>query len=186
VLVYEGQATSAAVAGADSAIDFVADADGRSWERQRAIEGLVTHQLGGTEVFLIYAQQSAGDSVLGKLGEEWGNALAGFLRTGGVIVMFEAAGQNRGTFQILEPAQIFSAAALGAAAGDTFTVADPGDQIALGVPKRYIGRGQTVTFESVATPANAVVEDSASAPDPSPGYLSVRRLPAGADRSHVR
>jgi hypothetical protein len=128
------------------------------------IEGLVTHQLGGADVFVVYAQQGAGDSILRKLGEEWGNALSGFLRRGGVVVCFEALANNAGTFQVLQPAQIFSAEAISAAAGNTLTVTDPSDQVALGVPRRYMTGGSAVRFESVSTPANVVAEDEEGSP----------------------
>jgi hypothetical protein len=164
VLVYEGEATDAAIQGADGAIDFVADADGRSWEREVGIEGLVTHQLAGADVFVVYAQQNAGDSILRKLGEEWGNALSDFLRRGGVVVCFEALADNGGTFQVLQPAQMFSADAIGAAVGSTFTVTDPSDQIALGVPRRFVTGGAAVGFETVDTPANVVAEDEEGTP----------------------
>jgi len=42
----------------------------------------------------------------------WGVALSGFLRQGGVVVLFDGMGDNQGTFQILEPAQIFEAEGL--------------------------------------------------------------------------
>jgi hypothetical protein len=164
VLVYEGEASSTSITGTDGAIDFVAEADGRSWEREVCIEGLVTHQLGNADVFVIYAQQQAGDSVLRKLGEQWGNALSGFLRRGGVVVSFETLTDNAGTFQVLQPAQIFSAEAIAAAAGNTLTVTDPSDQVALGVPRRFITGGPAIRFQSVSTPANVVAEDEEGAP----------------------
>ena len=164
VLVYEGEASAVAVAGTDAAIDYVAAADGRPWERTTAIEGLVTHQLGDSDVFVICAQRYAGDSVLRKLGEQWGNALLGFLRRGDVVVALEVLGDNAGTYQVLHPGQLFSAESIGAAAGTTLTVADPSDQVALGVPERYVTGGAAVGFESVSTPANAVAEDEAGAP----------------------
>ncbi len=165
VLVYEDGAPAAAIAGTDGAIEYVSEADGRTWERTAGIEGLVTYQLGEADVFVICAQQNAGDSVLRKLGEQWGNALVDFLRQGGVVVLFEGlGGDNGGTYQVLQPGQMFSAEAVRRAAGGTLTVTDPSDQITLGVPERYVTGGAAVAFESISTPANVVAEDEDGSP----------------------
>ena len=164
VLMYERYATDAAIAGTRGAIDYVAQADGRPWDSTTGIEGLVTYQLGEADVFVVCAQRNARNSVLRKLGEQWGNALLGFLRRGGVVVAFEVLGDNAGTYQVLQPGQMFSAEAIGAAAGTTLAVTDPSDQIALGVQQRYVTGGAAVAFESISTPANVVAEDEEAQP----------------------
>jgi hypothetical protein len=165
VLVFEGDATPESIDGTDQAIEYVANENGRTWERQVAIDGLVTLQLATADVFVIYAQQNARNNELEKYGESWGVALSGFLRQGGVVVLFDGVGDNQGTFQILEPAQIFEAEGLlEISSGATLSVIDLSDQIALNVAQRYISRGETVGFESISTPGNVVVQDSDEVP----------------------
>ncbi|MBN1654059.1 MAG: hypothetical protein JXA30_09805 [Deltaproteobacteria bacterium] len=160
VLVFEGDALPESIEGTDRAVEVVANQNGRTWERRAAIDGLVTLQLATADVFLVYAQQNATNSELEKYGESWGLALTGFLRQGGVVVLFDGAGDNQGTYQILQPAQIFQADEIAEiSGGTTLTVEDLSDQIALNVPQRYVSRGETVFFDSVSTPGNVVVRD---------------------------
>jgi len=165
VLVFEGDALRESIEGTDRAIEYVASETGREWQRDVAIDGLVTLQLATVDVFVIYAQQNARNNQLEKYGESWGVALGGFLRQGGVVVLFDGTGDNQGTFQILKPAQIFEAAELMEVPnGTTLSVIDLSDQIALNVPKLYLSRGDTVGYESISTPGNAVVTDSDEVP----------------------
>ncbi len=165
VLVFEGDATSESIEGTDRAIERVANENGRNWERQVAIDGLVTLQLASADVFVVYAQQNAHNNDLEKYGESWGLALSGFLRQGGIVVVFDGMGDNQGTFQILEPAQIFEAEDLvEVSSGTTLSVIDLRDQIALNVPQQYASAGESVGFESISTPGNVVVSDSDEVP----------------------
>lgn len=165
VLVFEGDALPQSIEGTDRAIEYVAKETGREWQREVAIDGLVTLQLASADVFVVYAQQNARNNQLEKYGESWGVALSGFLRQGGVVVLFDGVGDNQGTFQILKPAQIFEAAELVEVPNNTtLSVIDLSDQIALNVPQLYVSRGDTVGYESISTPGNVVVTDSDEVP----------------------
>jgi hypothetical protein len=165
VLVFAGDASSESIKGTDQAIDFVAQKNGRTWDRIAAIDALVTLQLASADVFVIYAQQNATNSELEKYGESWGLALTGFLRKGGIVVLFDGIGKNKGTYQILEPAQIFQADDIvQVTSGTNLSVIDLSDQIALNVPQRYVSRGETVGFETSDTTANVVVQTLSGLP----------------------
>lgn len=164
VLVFEGSATGPSIDGTDAAIDFVADRDGRTWERVEGLEPVITKQLAEVEAFVVYAQPgstgSAGldNAELRKWGQDWGNALVEFLRRGGVVVVFEDEAAHDGTFQVLEPGGMFSASGRAPVSG-IMSVAALGDAVALGASGSYMSMPSTVYFEDVDTPGTTVVED---------------------------
>lgn len=156
-LVYEGSARAASVSGVNTAVDMVAQSIGRQWVVTPAVESLVTLQLGAADVFLIHAQAQSSDSVLEKLGQEWGMAIAEFLVRGGVVVLIEgASAENSGTFQLLEPSAAFRAGGRTALSGMDVEVVEPGTGIAIRVGDRYRGERGTVGFDAVETPGVVV------------------------------
>jgi hypothetical protein len=164
VLVYEEGSDFASIAGIDQAIDYVASTDGRSWQREAASATLLPFRLATANVLVIYTQQQATNDQLQTLGQEWALAINEFLRGGGVIVLFDGAGNNDGTYQLLGPAGVFYASSMEQASDMRLTLAAPGDQVALGVPKQYVARGGVVRFENIGTPAEVVVKDSSDLP----------------------
>jgi len=165
VLVYRGDGDATSMAGVERAIDVVKAETGRDWLRTDAIEALVPLQLSAADVFLIHAQVQASNSSLRKLGQEWGNALAEFVSTGGVIVLIEAPSvQNAGTYQLLAPSHIFEASARETIATQRLTVQTPGLGVAVRVPARYMSARNSVHFRGVSTPGTFVVVDEDSLP----------------------
>jgi hypothetical protein len=165
VLVYRGDADATSIAGVERAIDVVKSETGRDWQRTDAIEALVPLQLGAADVFLVHAQVQASNSSLRKLGQQWGNALAQFASTGGVIVLIEApSAQNAGTFQLLAPAHIFEATARETITTQQLSVQTPGLGVAVRVPDRYMSAKNSVHFRGVGTPGTFVVVDKESLP----------------------
>ncbi|MEM6955520.1 MAG: hypothetical protein AAF645_07510 [Myxococcota bacterium] len=163
VLVYEGDATRAAINGVDRAIDLVADRLGRSWSRTvTANVDDVPRLLGDAQVFLVYAQQGATDDALQSAGATWGTAFMSFLRRGGVIVVFDGDGANTGTYQLLGAAGLFDAGPKVDITGQIVTVVDRGDIIARSVPASYLGEEDTVHFMSA--PSGAVVVEHPDGP----------------------
>jgi len=80
--------------------------------------------------------------------------------SGGVIVLFEAPStRNDGTFRILEPAAIFSAASRDAIAKQALTVVAPGLGVTARVPTRYLSATNTVRFQALKTPGTPIVVD---------------------------
>ena len=160
VLVYRGEADATSVAGVEHAIDVVKAELGREWLRKDAIESLVPLQLSAADVLLVHAQVQASNSSLRKLGQEWGNALAQFVATGGVVVLIEApSAQNAGTFQLLAPAGLFEADARESISTQQLLVQTPGLGVAVRVPDRYMSSRNSVHFRGVSTPGTFVVVD---------------------------
>jgi hypothetical protein len=160
VLVYTGDADPASIMGVERAIDVVKTETGRAWQRVEAIEALVPLQLSAADVLLIHAQVGASNSALRKLGEQWGNALAQFVSIGGVVIVVDAPSErNSGTFQVLEPARIFSASAREEIEPQALTVQTPGLGVAVRVPDRYMSLSHTVHFSGVTSPGAIVVTD---------------------------
>jgi hypothetical protein len=160
VLEYRGESDATSVAGVEHAIDVVKAELGREWLRTDAIESLVPLQLSAADVLLVHAQVQASNSSLRKLGQEWGNALAQFVATGGVVVLIEApSAQNAGTFQLLEPASLFEADARESIVTQQLLVQTPGLGVAVRVPDRYMSTRNSVHFRGVSTPGTFVVVD---------------------------
>lgn len=165
ILVYAGDADAASVEGVERAIDVVKEETGRDWQRVEAIEALVPLQLSAADVLLIHAQVGASNSSLRKLGEQWGNALAQFVSTGGVIVVIEAPSErNAGTFQVLGPSRIFLAQGREEIESQPLNVETPGLGVAVRVPERYMSLSHTVHFNGVTSPGSLVVVDKERLP----------------------
>lgn len=143
VLAYEGSASIETIAGTDRAIASVAELTGRSWTRTVADDDTVPVELASADVFVVYAQ-SSDDGALVEIGRKWSSALSTFLRTGGVVVVFEgAAGASH---RILATAGVMGVAERTDVTRSVLSVLAPGDAIALGVPLSYRGERTTVRF----------------------------------------
>ncbi|MDD9947509.1 MAG: hypothetical protein OXU20_41095 [Myxococcales bacterium] len=159
-LVFAGTASQASQTGVEEAIDFVADSIGREWEQVEGLESLITLQLASADALLIHDQRGSTDSVLTKLGEQWGMAMAEFLVQGGVIVLIEGAGsQNDGTHQILTPVGLFEAGRRERITRQDLEIVSPGIGIALRVGAQYRGENDTVRFIDIATPGTVATRD---------------------------
>ncbi len=165
VLVYTGEADPASVSGVEAAINYVQTQSGRAWKKTDAIEVIVTRQLLDADVFLIHAQANARKSPLGKLGQQWGNALRGFVAAGGVIVVFDAPSTvNDGTFRLLEPGLLFSAQKRETIANQQLQVVVPGIGVATQVSDRYMSARDTVRFVGLTLPGTVIVQDTSAQP----------------------
>lgn len=149
VVVYEEHALPAAVTGTDGAIDDVAMATGRSWTREAVTAEDVPFSLASADVFVVYAQAGADDERIADLGQLWARALETFLRTGGVVVVFDGVGVNTGTHRVLSPSGFMSSAGTQDVTGRLLEVVRPGDAVALGVPLRYRGEPSTVRIDTL-------------------------------------
>ena len=162
LLVYEGDANTAAVAGADAAIAQVASATGRQWLRIPATAGEVSTQLATASVFLIYSQELALDSTLIQLGSDWAAALDTFVHAGGTVISLDGEyASNSGTSQILAQAGLFQIARGSSVTGDVCTVVARGDALATGLPRTYLCEQNSTSFvvTDSATTITPVVED---------------------------
>jgi hypothetical protein len=165
VLAYRGDAPTTSISGVEAAINQVKAETGRNWQKIDAIESIVPLQLRDADVFLIHAQLSATKSTLAKLGQEWGNALAQFLVSGGVVVLFEGPStKNDGTYRVLQPAAIFSAASRSSIANQQLNVLTPGIDLAARTSDRYMSARDTVHFSAMTTPGTTVVVDKTNLP----------------------
>jgi hypothetical protein len=159
VLVYEGAANAASMAGVDAAIDQVAASTGRTWTRSAATADRVPHALAQADVFVVYSQHGATDEALRSLGGSWASALYTYLRRGGVLVLFDGGGSHAGTWQVLDAAGLFTATGRTSISGDAVTVVEPGSALALNVPRTYRAEAASVRFHT--TEATVVVEHRA-------------------------
>jgi hypothetical protein len=162
LLVYEGNANPAAIAGADAAIAQVAGATGRRSVRLAAAAADVPTLLAATDVFLIYGQELADDATLTQLGLDWATTLFTFVNAGGTLVLLDAVYPgNSGTCQILAQAGLFQLARNVTATGDVCTVVARGDALATGLPRTYLCEQNSTSF-TVTDPSNnitTVVQD---------------------------
>jgi hypothetical protein len=168
MLVYEGSASSSAIAGANAAIAQVANDTGRQSVPTFATTSAdVVNQLGKSQVFLIYSQEGADDEMLGQLGLDWSAALFAFVGTGGTVVLLDGPNPNNsGTSQILAKANLFDITRNASATGDTCKVVAPGDALATGLPKEYLCEVNSTTFtigDLALSAITRVVEDSGQA-----------------------
>jgi hypothetical protein len=163
LVVYEGSANPAAIAGADGAINQVATATGRLAQRTAISAADVSAQLAAADVFLIYGQEQASDATLNQLGLDWTAALNTFVQAGGTVVLLDGVyTANSGTCQILAQASLIQIAHHASATGDVCTVAARGDALATGLPKTYLCEKNSVSFTLTdnATTVTSVVEDA--------------------------
>jgi hypothetical protein len=166
LLVYEGSANAAAIAGADAAIAQVARATGRQSVRTAAAATEVPALLAATDVFdvfLIYGQELADDASLVQLGVDWSDALLAFMTSGGTVVLLDAAyAGNSGTCQILARPDLFPLTRAASTTGDVCTVIAHGDALATGLPKTYLCERNSTSFvvSNVSATITPVVEDS--------------------------
>ena len=147
VLAYEGHASAGAIAGTDFAIDEVAAERGRHWQRSAGTSIDVVTALPGYDVLLIYAQQDSVNQTLTDAGLAWTTAMSSFLAAGKTIVLLDGpSASNSGTFQILRSAGLLAATARTDVTGQTLTVANPADAVALRVPRSYRAEMSSVSF----------------------------------------
>jgi len=156
-LVYQGEALPQSLAGVRSAIGAAEAAIGRTVVLTVVNASDVTEMLDRTDVFLIHAQAGATDSELDLLGVNWGQAMVDFVRRGGVIVGLDGpSDDNMGTFQVLEPAELFLASERETVDGGNITVVAPGRGLALRVGVNYAAEENTVQFLDVMSGGEAV------------------------------
>jgi hypothetical protein len=158
VLVYRGSARRAEYNGVIAAID----ANGKQWKRVNVTVDRVVPELATAGTLVILPQDMTRDSVLNSIGRRWALAIAQFLYRGGVVVLFDGASNtNTGTYHLLEPSGVFSAAKREAIPAQTLTVKTPGFDIAVNAPTTYRSAGETVHFLDVHTEGTVVVADGA-------------------------
>jgi hypothetical protein len=163
MLEFRGEASSASIAGVRKAIELVRIESGRNVTIVDALEALVPVQLQQADVFVVHAQAAATKSTLGKLRDQWANALNDFLRAGGVVVLFEAPStKNEGTFKLL-PSPLFGAAGRSSIPAQTLRMIAPGLALTARVPDRYQSAGQSLRFSGVSD-ATPIVVDGDDAP----------------------
>ena len=149
VLVWSADAPAALQNGTDAAIDQVASETGRAWLRTDAGSAdSVPYQLSFADVFLVYSQSSATDATLMGEGDAWRIALDTFTRRGGTVVVLDGAGQNRGTYQVLEASGLFTAAGRTEVTNQVMNVTAPSDGVANNVPIQYNGETTSVCFDT--------------------------------------
>jgi hypothetical protein len=157
VLAYEGRADAASIAGVYAAIDRSARETGRPWTYEVAAAELVSLELAQADVLVIHAQTFADKVALERIGRGWKTALAAFLRTGGVVVVFE--GEGGSTHRILSAAAVIEHARRADITREVLSVVAPTDAVAVGVPLSYRGERTTVRFDArdgVAVIADAI------------------------------
>ncbi len=162
LLVYEGKANPAAIAGAEAAIAQVASATGRQMVRTAAAATDVPALLASADVFLIYGQELADDGTLAQLGSDWSAALLAFMSSGGTVVLLDGAyADNSGTCQILAQPGLFQVTRSDSVTGDVCTVVARGDALATGLPRTYLCEENSTSFVVTDLSANitAVVQD---------------------------
>ena len=158
LLVYEGGANAAAIAGADAAIAQVAKATGRQAVRVAAAATDVPALLATTDVFLIYGQELADDTTLGQLGSEWSAALLAFMTGGGTVVLLDASyAGNSGTCRILAQPGLFQIARAVPTTGDVCTVVARGDALSTGLPRTYLCEQNSTSFDVTDLSKNITV-----------------------------
>jgi len=162
LLVYEGSANAAAIAGADTAIAQVSNATGRHAVRTAASAAEVPALLATTDVFLIYGQELADDATLGQLGSDWSAALLSFMSAGGTVVLLDAVyAGNNGTCQILAQPSLFQLTRAASSTGDVCTVVARGDALTTGLPRTYLCDRNSTSFvvTDLSTNITVVVQD---------------------------
>jgi hypothetical protein len=160
-IVYRGAVQTASAQGVTRAFDAVAAATGRTWTEALVDPDRVPERLIEADAFIVHAQRGASDAELAELGRRWGLAMAQFLLRGGIVVLFETlSSSNRGTFQVLEPAGLFTATGRESTRG-TLQIVEFGDSVATQVTPMYQSQPTTVRFTGVAEAGGVVVQDAA-------------------------
>ncbi len=155
-LVYRGSADPASVRGLKAAFDLA----GLPWKQTDADPDQVSAQLRQSDAFVIEPQPGASDADLTALGQKWGLALSQFLIRGGVVVLFEtASANNQGTYQVLEPAGLFTASAREKIDPQQVTVVSPADGEGIGITTNYRAEPVSVHFLDVLSQGTVVVKD---------------------------
>lgn len=164
VIVYEGETTPTAIAGADAAIASVAASIGRDYTRETVTAPLVPVRLLSADVFVVLPQQGETDAALQSLGREWQRSLNSFLGRTGVVIVLDAAGSNEGTWQILSTSGLLRVTGrMDVAAGTELEVIEPTDAVARDVPLDYEAQMSSASFLGT-TVSNHVVETTDGAP----------------------
>ncbi len=149
VVVWEGTATAASIAGVDRAVDRVAAERGRSWNRIVTPLDKILHELARADVLLIYPQAASTDMELTDAGAMLSVGVRSFLRLGGSVVVFDTpTAANAGTWQFLTGGGFMSVSGLTDITGASVAVTAPGDAIAVGVPLTYAAETNSVRFDS--------------------------------------
>ncbi|MBW2463420.1 MAG: hypothetical protein JRH11_17350 [Deltaproteobacteria bacterium] len=149
VVVWEGTATAASIAGVDGAIDAVAAERGRSWNRIVTSLDKILHELDRADVLLVYPQAASTDMELTDAGALLSVGVRNFLRLGGSVVVFDTpTAANAGTWQFLTGGGFMSVSGLTDITGASVSVTAPGDAIAVGVPLTYAAETMSVHFDS--------------------------------------
>jgi hypothetical protein len=165
VLVYRGSAKTTSINGVKKAIDFVATDNTSQWQETNADADMLSAQLRDASAFVIEAQAGSTDDELLALGQKWGLALTQFLARGGVIALFETSTKsNHGTYQVLQPAGLFSTTGREAISRQRLDVVAPGDSVAAKAITHYTGEPITVHFLDVPSDGTVVVQDSDGKP----------------------
>ena len=150
VVAFTADASAAAIAGTNRAIDQVATGLGRTWTRRSVSDpALVPMELATADALVVYAQAGATDAELMSTGSTWATALATFVSRGGVVVVFDGiSATNAGTYQILDGASLLAVTGHTDIALTTLSVVEPGDPVALRVPLMYRAERSSVRFDT--------------------------------------
>ena len=166
-LIYRGTASGNSWNGVIDAVNYVVQQDGRDWVPVEVESDQVSEQLRSASAFVIMPQPGLSDGELEDLGRMWGMSLTQFLMRGGVVVLFDTeSSTNHGTYHLLEPAGLFSAAGREALSPvrQTLSVQDPGVGVALRATSTYRSSAVTVHFLDVTSDGMVVVGDPAGKP----------------------
>lgn len=148
ILAFQEATHPAGIAGVERALEQVRVERGRSYEVEVATGDLVPYRLEQADVLLILAQHSATDARLRELGQDWASALRDFVATGGVVVLLDGSTGNEGTYQLLEPAGLFTATGAVSVPPSSLEVTSLGQALAIGLPEMYGAEQSTVRFET--------------------------------------
>jgi hypothetical protein len=166
LLAYVGDADPTAVGGANSAIQQVATATGRQPAVTIATSAAeVPGALASADVLLVYGQAQADDGKLAQIGQSWASALAGFVQTGGTVIVLDAVyAANHGTVQILSQARLFDITRGASSTGHVCSVVARGDALANGLLRTYLCEINSTSFSiaDTATTITPVVADGAA------------------------
>lgn len=156
LVVYEGDASSAARGGVDRAIDE--HASGRVWRRRVLTEPLSV-ALADAEVLVVHAQLRASDDELRALGAAWSTDLDLFVRRGGIVVLLDGEGSHAGTWQILDAAGLLVATSRVSVDAAAVSVVAPGDAVAARLPDRYRAERSSVAFVGMSLGTTVVAHE---------------------------
>ena len=149
---YFGDATSAAMDGAEAAIAQVQREIGRTAQRNIVDADGAGVAMATSDVFLVYAQSTATAASLDALAVQWAVPMAAFLARGGIVIILEGNGAE--THRVVG-AQ-FSAPNRSTVTGTVMTVSAPADAVAADVPISYLGEIDSVSFPGAVGPSVVV------------------------------